>query len=237
VQGVSADRFFLCWTVTPLARKAAAKKTKTTLKANLGTDQDKLNEFGLTQKQYLFALAYVANGGNGTRAAETAKYEGDENVWGVVAYENLRNPKIKAFLATYYAGNGMAAEEAVSRLASHARGNLQEFVGLTVEEFKKHPLGWLVKKVEVDVAWPPKDNKNPDEPAKPYQYIKRIELHDPQAAINTILKQHQLVSGQPTEIISLMPDLDKLVGLLKAAGKDPSEVIRKLTTKLETDHG
>lgn len=224
------------WTVIPLARKAAAKKNKTTKavpQVNLGTDQDKLNEFGLTQKQYLFALAYVANGGNGTRAAEAAKYEGDENVWGVVAYENLRNPKIKAFLATYYAENGMAAEEAVSRLASHARGNLQEFVGLTVEEFKKHPLGWLVKKVEVDVAWPPKDNKNSDEPSKPYQYIKRIELHDPQAAINTILKQLQLSSGLPTEIVGMMPSLEKFIEQIKASGEDPATVLERMNKHLE----
>jgi len=53
----------------------------------------------LTLKEQRFALAYVLEtAGNGTQAARLAGYKGDDNVLAGVAYENLRKPKIRAYI-------------------------------------------------------------------------------------------------------------------------------------------
>ncbi len=39
----------------------------------------------------------------------------------------------------------MGANEVLTRLGGHARGDLSEFVGLTPEQLKKHPQAWLLK--------------------------------------------------------------------------------------------
>ena len=48
-----------------------------------------------TGKQSAFIDWYVITL-NGTLSARNAGYKGDDNTLGVVAYENLRKPKIKA---------------------------------------------------------------------------------------------------------------------------------------------
>lgn len=58
---------------------------------------------GLTQKQSDFAKHYVASG-NGTEASRVAGYVGSDSVLGVTAFDNLRNPKIKAEIARLRAG-------------------------------------------------------------------------------------------------------------------------------------
>jgi hypothetical protein len=52
----------------------------------------------LTPKQRAFSFWMVSAVcyGNGTESARRAGYQGDDNVLGVVAYENLRKPKIVA---------------------------------------------------------------------------------------------------------------------------------------------
>jgi phage terminase small subunit len=50
----------------------------------------------LTGLQESFCQHFVANRKNGTRAAESAGYAGNENTWAVQAHANLRNHKIKA---------------------------------------------------------------------------------------------------------------------------------------------
>jgi phage terminase small subunit len=50
----------------------------------------------LRPKQKMFAQEYVRNGGNGTRAVLAVYDTKNENVAGVIAYENLRNPNIEA---------------------------------------------------------------------------------------------------------------------------------------------
>ena len=52
----------------------------------------------LTMKQALFVDNYLANGGNGTRAAESAGYKGNSYTLKQVASENLAKPYISAYI-------------------------------------------------------------------------------------------------------------------------------------------
>lgn len=53
----------------------------------------------LTPKQRIWAEHYAATG-NGTAAARTAGYKGSETVLAATAVDNLRKPKVAAYLAT-----------------------------------------------------------------------------------------------------------------------------------------
>lgn len=76
-----------------------------------------------TAKQLLFIDAYLANGGNGTRAAEAAGYKGSEDVWAQVAYENLRKPEIEAEINRRLS-QYMSADEVLYRLSEIANADL-----------------------------------------------------------------------------------------------------------------
>lgn len=82
---------------------------------------------GLSEKQKAFCDYYIANGGNGTQAAKDAGYKGkSDGTYAVTANENLRKPKIKAYIAermTEIESNRIAsAEECMQILTSIARG-------------------------------------------------------------------------------------------------------------------
>lgn len=82
---------------------------------------------GLSEKQKAFCDYYIANGGNGTQAAKDAGYKGkNDSTYAVTANENLRKPKIKAYIAERIAeieSNRIAsADEAMQIITSLARG-------------------------------------------------------------------------------------------------------------------
>lgn len=77
----------------------------------------------LTSKQLLFIDAYIANGGNGTRAAEAAGYQGNEAVWAQIAYENLRKPEIQAEIDKRLK-KFMTSDEVLYRLSEIANADL-----------------------------------------------------------------------------------------------------------------
>lgn len=80
-----------------------------------GTDSTKL-----TLKQRRFVDAYLANGGNGTRAALAAYDTEDEATACAIARENLRKPRIRAAIDEVMASEGMAAQEVLWRLRREA---------------------------------------------------------------------------------------------------------------------
>lgn len=83
---------------------------------------------GLTIKQQRFVNEYVANGGNGTRAAIQAGYS--EDTASEMAYENLNKPHIKQAIEAYEQAIatkcGITAEyviQSIHELAIRARDN------------------------------------------------------------------------------------------------------------------
>lgn len=133
----------------------------------------------LTDRQQLFISEYLACW-NATEAAKRAGYQGDTNVLGVTGYDNLRNPKIADAISARLAERAMPANEALARLADHARGSMGDFVQVDDEGT---PTGFNLGKTA------------------PQHIIKsvsitdkgiRFELYDAQAALVNILKMHGL---------------------------------------------
>lgn len=181
----------------------------------------------LTGKQRLFALHYVANGMNGTQAARAAEYKGDDNTLAAVAYENLRKPKIKRFIETLLKEKTMPLEEVLYRLSAHAAGDLRPLMGLSTEELKEHPQAWLIKKYRRKTHI----LRSRDGDPRIEEVNVEIEINDPQAALNTLLKYHQVASGQPTEIIQVMPIIEELYARLQEAGLSPADVFNRMLQK------
>lgn len=98
-----------------------------------------MSEAELTDKQVLFAHKY-ADLLNGTEAARQAGYAGNDNVLGVTAYDNLRNPKIRALVDQLLEARSMTKGEVLARLTDIARGSMGEFLkinGTVSFDFKK----------------------------------------------------------------------------------------------------
>lgn len=177
----------------------------------------------LTGKQKAFALHYVTNGFNGTQAARDAGYQGSDATLAVIAYENLRKPKIRAYIDALLKDFQMGRDEVLYRLSMHAGGDLRPLMGLSTDELKAHPLAWLVKKHEV---------KRRRLASNVVEETVRIEIHDSQAALNTLLKYHQIEAGQPTEIIQVMPILEQLIPELIKRGMKASDVFEAMIREL-----
>lgn len=140
----------------------------------------------LTTKQQAFVEAYLANGFNGTRAAQSAGYTGSENTLAVIASENLRKPHIKQYVDERLNEFKMSADEVLVRLSEHARGDLGEFLGLEESEVRNHPKSWLVKRYKRTITRRGKS----DDPIE--TETVEIELHDPQAALVHLGRYHKL---------------------------------------------
>lgn len=178
----------------------------------------------LSVKRRVWADAYLANGFNGKEAARTAKYS--EKRLKESASDNLRDPLVKAYLDERMKTMQMTADEALARLAEHGRGNVSSFIGLGQDEIKTHPAAWLIKKYKF---------KTRRIASGVIEEFNEIEIHDPQAALNSILKQHQLASGLPTEIVAIAPTITKLVEMLAAAGQDANTVFERMMNKIAQD--
>ncbi len=148
----------------------------------------------LKGKQLPFALAYLKNGFNGTKAAREAGYKGSDAVLAQIAYENLRKPEIVAFIKSQMSEMVMSAEEALVRLSMTARGDLGEFANMSESELVNHPQSHLLHTI--------KRRTIPQKNAEPIVELE-IKLYDAQAAQIQILRQHALAEGRPTEIVKL----------------------------------
>jgi phage terminase small subunit len=90
-------------------------------------DEEALKELldVLTPKQRKWAEAYAGEArGNGTKAAEIAGYSGTREQLAVIAYNNVRNPKIRAVLDAWTESDPLVCGrvERMQILAAIARG-------------------------------------------------------------------------------------------------------------------
>ncbi len=152
-----------------------------------------------------FAWAYLGNGFNGTKAAKQAKYKGNAATLAVTASRLLRNANVKAAIDEQMKLLAMSAEEALFRLSQTARGDLGEFAGMTERQLAKHPQSHLLHTI--------KRRTIPQKNAGPIVELE-IKLYDAQAAQIQILRQHQLASGKPTDIIEVNDARDRLARLI-----------------------
>lgn len=138
----------------------------------------------LNMRQRVFIERYLSNGFNGHRAALDAGYSPKSAQ--AIATENLRKPLIAKEIAAAMEKLAMPAQEAVARLAAQARGDIREFLGLSIEEVRAHPHGHLIRRMK-SVTSPNGETR------------VEIEMYDAQAALSSIIKELHLQAGEATE--------------------------------------
>lgn len=140
----------------------------------------------LTVKQRLFVIHYLATL-NGTKAARLAGYAGDDNTLAVVAYENLRKPKIREAIESALHDQAMSAVEVLSRLADHARSDMGDFASVrALSDLADHPQSRLVKKFKLTTTI-----IGTGDDAVVKERLE-LELYDAQAATVHIGRYHKL---------------------------------------------
>lgn len=131
---------------------------------------------GLTSKQKLFIDAYLECF-NATKAARRAQYQGNDNVLAATGSRLLRNVKIAKKIKARLDESAMSANEALGRLADMARSDIGDFIKVDPES-GDFILNWKGAKGKTHLI----------KSAKHTAHGFAIELHDPQAAIDKILK-------------------------------------------------
>lgn len=151
---------------------------------------------GLSAKQFAFCEAYLETL-NATEAARRAKYQASSAaVFGVIGHENLRKPKIKAYIEARLGELTMPAEEVLVRLSQQAKGaDVTDFA----EMVTIHEIGEDGEKVVSDIRLNIDLEKIHDLGLG--HLIKKIsqtgsgisiEWHNPQKALELLGKYHKL---------------------------------------------
>jgi phage terminase small subunit len=142
-----------------------------------------MSKRNLTGKQQAFVDHYLQCW-NATEAARRAGYAGNDNTLKSIGSENLTKPDISAAVQKRLDDNAMSANEALSRLADIARGDIGDFLSpesLTVDISKGKTA--LIKRIEYRIYT---TDESQTETVK-------IELHDSQRALETIARHHGLL--------------------------------------------
>lgn len=136
----------------------------------------------LTGKQRIFIDQYLQCY-NATEAARRAGYQGSDIVLGSVGCENLKKPKIAKAISEYFAASAMGRDETLARLGEQARTDLGDYIDaagyVDVDKLKGDGKTHLIKKYEMTRL------------AGGNIRVK-IEVHDPQRALELIGKHHGL---------------------------------------------
>jgi hypothetical protein len=103
---------------------------------------------GLTPKQFLFCEYYIQTL-NGVLSAELAGYKGSYSVHGVVAHDNLKKPKIKAYLNKRWQEVAMGTDEMLARLEKIACAIPADFLneGGGIDWVKVRRDGYAIKSI------------------------------------------------------------------------------------------
>lgn len=140
----------------------------------------------LTDKQKLFA-EYYAETLNATQAARLAKYRGsDETLWSTGS-DNIRKPKVRAYIDELLDAKKLSPEEVIFRLSEHAKIDMADYLEVgelegfnTIDLAKARKAGKLrfIKSVRVTKSL----NGG----------SVSIDLYDAQAALDKLAKYHGL---------------------------------------------
>lgn len=143
-------------------------------------ENDKLNP-----RHQLFAECYITNGFRVTKAAIEAKYS--EKTAAAQGSRLLKNVKVQAYISKRMSELVMSKEETLYRISAQGRSDIRDFMGLTTEEIREHPNGWLIKKFKRKAII------TELLPGGVIHEHVEVELLDPQAALINIAKHHGLL--------------------------------------------
>lgn len=189
-----------------MARKRQPKQPNTPVTPP--ADVETTNERGLTDKQQAFVNEYFLCGFNQTEAYRRAGYRGTYKVLASNAWRLMENEKVSAEIQRRMSEYAMTANEALSRLANQARGDLSNLLNDQGEfDFKRarqRGQTAIIKKLKHRRSI---RHTSDDEADVIEDEHFEIELYDAQAAQLAILKQWQLDHGKPTERLVLTSEL------------------------------
>jgi phage terminase small subunit len=145
----------------------------------------------LTDKQRAFVNAYMTNGFNATQAAITAGYSEDSAR--VIGHQNLTKLSIRTEVQRLMAEFIMPAEEVLSRLTEHARGDLGDVWDETtgrVDWEAARALGktGIIKRLKSKTTRISRGVGDNAEEVETFE--DEIELHNPQVALQLLGKYH-----------------------------------------------
>lgn len=135
----------------------------------------------LSDQQQAFVYYYLQSW-NATKAAQLAGYS--ERTAYSQGHALLKHPEIQARIQHHMSELAMDAQEVLTRLSAHARGDVAEFLGLSEEELNEHPQSFLVKKFKRKVRRFGKDQGEEE--------TIELEIHDPQTALVHLGRHHKL---------------------------------------------
>lgn len=200
----------------------------------------------LKGKQKAFVDHYLANGFNATKAALAAGYS--EKTARSIGQENLTKPDIAAAIRQAFTDRAMPGDEVLIRLAEHARGTMEDFLfigmedivinrTITVQTKPDRKLGPVIETTEeTETVQRPIARIDLQQAAergklhlvKKYSLSKdgavSLELYDAQAALGK-LGENQRLFGKNVNINIDMSDFtdDELEQVL--SGKDPLTIL------------
>ncbi len=147
-----------------------------------------------TPKQRAFINAYMTNGFNATQAAITAGYSEDSAR--SVASENLTKPNIQNEIKRMMQEFIMPAEEVLSRLTEHARGDIGDLWDETTGQIDwTKARAWgktgLIKRIKHKTTRVTRENGEDVE-----TFEDEVELHNPQVALQMLGKYHEVLTDK-----------------------------------------
>lgn len=149
-------------------------------------------EKNLTPKQQAFVNAYMTNGFNATQAAIKAGYS--EATARVIGHQNLTKLSIQSEIKRLMRDFIMPAEEVLSRLTEHARGDIgdlwNESTGqVNWEQARALGKTALIKRIKHKTT---RVTRGVGESAEDVETFEdEIELHNPQVALQMLGKYHE----------------------------------------------
>lgn len=148
----------------------------------------------LTKKQQAFIDAYMTNGFNGGQAAITAGYSVESAY--AEASRLLRNVKIIAEIQRLMRDYIMPAEEVLSRLTEHARGDIGDLWDEATGQIDwQKARAWgktgLIKKIKHKTTRVTRENGEDVE-----TFEDEVELHNPQVALQMLGKYHEVLTDK-----------------------------------------
>lgn len=190
----------------------------------------------LTVKEKKFVEAYLGEAHfNGTEAARLAGYKGSKNTLGVVAYENLRKPKIKAEIDMVLSAMTMPANVVLTRLTEIADANIEDVCDaegnfdfkLAKQRGKTHLVKSLqrertIRQKKTEVREDMRSFLADDEVADIETEVEiihekvKFELHDAHGALRDLGKHHKLFTDK-TEVETTVNLPEQLASSLEKA--------------------
>lgn len=167
----------------------------------------------LTEKQRAFADHYIIRK-NGVEAARLAGYKGDYRTLGVIAHENLRKPKIRAYIDAAFRERAMSRDEVLDRLSSIAAGDAADY--LRVDEHDSRIVQMDIGKLV---------NSGRGYLIKRLTQGKRgttVEFYSAHEALRDLAKFHHLFGEEAQVSVTV-----KIVGMLREGRIKPEQVAER----------